>query len=91
MSHLKILDILADKCLTHCDATQRDPMARYMKDQFVFYGIKSPARKAIVKEIWNDHKDVIRQEIRPLVNALWAVEERENQYIAMELIHKGFL
>lgn len=61
-------------------------MAAYMRDQFPFLGVRSPAAKAAWTEA---RRSVIAEHGRPtaddlldLADALWARDEREFQYVA---------
>ncbi|MCZ4409808.1 DNA alkylation repair protein [Cryomorphaceae bacterium 1068] len=61
--------------------------AAYMRDQFLFLGLKSNARKEILKPFLRKdkpHKDDLAQ----VVKALWRKPEREYQYAAQELAAK---
>ena len=60
----------------------------YMRNQFSFYGVKTPVRRAIQRELFK--KDVLppKPELHKLVTSLWNLPERENQYVAQELARK---
>jgi 3-methyladenine DNA glycosylase AlkD len=63
-------------------------MKGYLRDQYDFYGVKAPERKALAKQVIAktgipDYKDL------PLViQELWEAPERELQYVGMELCDK---
>ena len=61
-------------------------MIRYMKDQFDFFGVKSPARKAIQKEIKPFWKDYDNNTLFLFAESLWASPQRELQYMAINAI-----
>lgn len=65
---------------------QAADMSVYMKDQFKFYGIKSPARKAFVRDFIRSYKELLPANFKSLVTLLWRDEHRECQYIAMEIM-----
>lgn len=61
-------------------------MSKYMRDQFQFYGIKSPLRKELVKEIKAVIKPRAAQEYQEFIQLLWSDPHRECQYIANDLM-----
>lgn len=63
-------------------------MSAYMKGHFNYYGVTSPKRKEIVRELWFEEKDYIKKEWRIILKELWKQEEREFQYVAMDLLSK---
>ena len=62
------------------------PMAKYMKGQFDFYGVKSPLRKSICQMANKKFpiKDI--DEVKEVVNILWTKSFRELQYAAIDLL-----
>jgi 3-methyladenine DNA glycosylase AlkD len=59
-----------------------------MRNQFEFYGVKTPVRRGIQRELFK--KDVLppKHDLHKLVTSLWNLPERENQYVAQELARK---
>ena len=70
----------------NADPTQAVDMAKYMRDQFQFYGIKSPLRKELVKEIKAVVKPTASYEYQQFIQLLWDDPHRECQYIATDLM-----
>ena len=76
---------------TEMEAHQNPDIARsmsaYLKDRFQCYGIKSPVRNDIQK-VW--FKKVKSASINQwdLVYNLWALDQREYQYIAVDYMNK---
>lgn len=70
------------------DKTNSDSMSAYMKNNFKFYGVKSPERNKILKPIWSEYKTAIKAEFRPIVQELWKKDQREYQMIAMDILAK---
>lgn len=64
------------------------PMEAYMKNNFSFLGIKTTPRRALFKEIWNRHKDEVRQNAREIALELYRKKEREFHYCAIEILMK---
>lgn len=60
----------------------------YMKDNFEFFGIKSPERKELNKPFLKEVKNLSKDEFKKLIQQLWDRPEREMHYVAMELIRK---
>mmetsp|Transcript_42172 Transcript_42172/g.55555 ORF Transcript_42172/g.55555 Transcript_42172/m.55555 type:complete len:199 (+) Transcript_42172:84-680(+) len=62
-------------------------MSAYMKNRFVFLGIPSPARNTIQKAWFAEVKasGVDRWE---LIDLLWDMEQREYQYVAIDLLKR---
>jgi 3-methyladenine DNA glycosylase AlkD len=60
-------------------------MAAYMRDQFPFLGLKTPQRKAQAKPLLQASRDWPLATTLNLVQALYARDEREYQYVAIAL------
>jgi 3-methyladenine DNA glycosylase AlkD len=88
MSALSYLDPLLRQYEDHRDATRAVQMKKYMKDRFEFYGIGTPARRAMITDHirkyglpdWNMVEDMTRY--------LWSKEERECQSTAINLLNR---
>lgn len=61
-------------------------MAAYMKDQFPFMGVKTPARRAASKPLLSAAKAWTAQEILDVADALMAEPEREFAQVAVDLV-----
>ena len=83
----KVLVLISSALQTNRDSENAIKMAAYMK-HFSFYGVKAPARSALLKLIWSQHKEEIKAHFKPLITALWKKPEREYQMIAMEILGK---
>jgi 3-methyladenine DNA glycosylase AlkD len=80
---------LLQRLEAHADPQEAAPMARYMRDQFPFYGIKTPRRREIVRQFVAEHGLPAPELLEPVVLALWQRPQRECQYIAVGLLEKG--
>ena len=60
-------------------------MARYMNNQFSFFGIKSPKRRIITQEWLKTITVKSLSDIRNIMKALWELDKREFQYVACDL------
>jgi 3-methyladenine DNA glycosylase AlkD len=65
------------------------PMAKYMKDLFPFYGIKTDERRAILKSVCKKHQEEINSNARTITWELFLKKERELQYCGIEIIMKS--
>lgn len=62
------------------------PMAKYMKNNFPFLGIKTPERRLIFRSILKDTELPPFESLQEEVWALFQSEEREYHYVAIELL-----
>jgi 3-methyladenine DNA glycosylase AlkD len=72
---------------------KRDPahaasMKKYMKDQFEFYGISTPDRRAIMKTHIKKYGLPDWSGIEDLARILWEMEERECQFCLVDLMNR---
>ena len=63
-------------------------MAKYMKNNFPFFGIKTEERRRIFKEIWKENKEEVSADARRIALELYSKQERELQYCAIEILIK---
>lgn len=65
------------------------PMKKYMKDQFLFLGIKKPKRAELMKHFFKE-SGILKEPFQTdFVVALWEKEEREYQYAALDYLDKS--
>lgn len=83
----ELLHVLLVKMEANSNGDKSEQMSAYMKHQFVFLGIQSPARTTIQRKWFADVKSsgVDRWEI---IDALWDMEQREYQYVAIDLLKR---
>ena len=58
----------------------------YMKDNFQFLGVKTPARRTLVKELAKELPQPTSEDLGKTARALWRIDRREYQYAACDLI-----
>jgi 3-methyladenine DNA glycosylase AlkD len=68
------------------DPQRAVPMAAYMRDQFSFLGIGTPARTAALKVAWRGLPTPSGVDAAGAAQALWALPEREFQYAGCDLL-----
>jgi len=61
-------------------------MAAYMRGQFVYLGIATPAHRAAISPLIRAFQPGSSMELRQTVDALWQKNEREYQYAALGLL-----
>jgi len=61
-------------------------MQRYMKDIAPFFGIKTPERRQVLKEIYKKAPIPTSQQLGKTARALWKLDEREYQYAACDML-----
>jgi 3-methyladenine DNA glycosylase AlkD len=59
-------------------------MRSYLRDHFDFLGIKTPLRRALIKDLGK--VDFHLTDLEQLARALWLLPEREYQYAAIDLL-----
>lgn len=71
------------------DPAKALPMAAYMKQRFVFFGIPTPTRRKTVSPVLNPiGRSLDADGLLDLAQSLWCFEERECQYVAVDLLVK---
>lgn len=61
-------------------------MKAYIKNQFNFFGIKTPERRMILKECIRGNAIKNKSELNDIAKELWTQPERELQYCAIEIL-----
>jgi 3-methyladenine DNA glycosylase AlkD len=72
----------------HRDPSVAQPMARYLRDQFPFFGLPTPQRVALQRSAWAGLDRPALADVVAAVDALWALPEREHQYAACDLLDR---
>ncbi|MFC7321384.1 DNA alkylation repair protein [Halobacillus campisalis] len=75
----------------HQNEDQKNPMQKYMKNQFCFFGIKTPERNKVFREVYNRYPNLTYGEIVEAAYLLFEKDERECQYAALSLLSKASL
>ena len=63
-------------------------MAKYMRNHFTFYGIKTEDRRQIFKTVWKENQEEVSKNPREIALKLYKKQERELQYCAIEILTK---
>lgn len=80
------LSKLQDNLRAAANADVAVKMANYMKNHFRFFGIPSPLRKEIFRAQVQNEGDIPNENLDEVVKWCWQADEREWQYICMELL-----
>jgi 3-methyladenine DNA glycosylase AlkD len=73
-------------CEQNADPYRAPAMKAYMKNHFEFYGINSPLRKEMVKDIKKKFTFKNDDFLWALVDKLWLSDQRELQYMALDIL-----
>jgi 3-methyladenine DNA glycosylase AlkD len=68
------------------DAERAAPMRSYMRDQFEFLGITSVPRRQLTRQILAGVRQMLEADLVALARACWALDEREYQYLACDVL-----
>ncbi|MFP3389385.1 DNA alkylation repair protein [Brevibacillus sp. SIMBA_040] len=79
-------DAAVQKFQAHANADLAGPMEKYMKNLFPFLGIKSPVRKELSTQLFREQG--LPDNWEEVVLQLWALPEREYQYLALDVVSK---
>jgi 3-methyladenine DNA glycosylase AlkD len=72
----------------HADPPKAAPMKRYMRDQFEYLGIKVPETGKLLKQYIQEHGLPPLTNLDPILRDLWALPQREFQYVANGLLER---
>ena len=59
-----------------------------MRNNFLFFGIKTEQRIRIFKEIWKENKAEVTKNARSIALELYSMQQREFHYCAIEILIK---
>ncbi|HEV7231979.1 MAG TPA: DNA alkylation repair protein [Bacteroidia bacterium] len=72
----------------YADEKRAESSAKYMLNQFVYYGLTSPVRRDLSKEFIAKHGLPEDKYLEETARLLWTRKQRELQYFAMEMLEK---
>ena len=73
----------------HADAGKAQPMSKYMRFLFPYFGIKSPERTELVKSYFKEKGIPLLAELDEIIIELWNATEREAHYAALDVLEKS--
>jgi 3-methyladenine DNA glycosylase AlkD len=71
-----------------CNAENAFAMAKYMRNHFSFFGIKTEDRRPIFKATWKENHQEIAENPREIAWELFTKQQRELHYCAIEILTK---
>jgi len=80
---------LADQFASHADAAQAAAMKAYLKDNFPFYGIKTPDRRALLRAHIEEHGAPAGEELPAIARSAWQQPQRELHHVGLDLLMKA--
>ncbi|GAB5368095.1 hypothetical protein AAMO2058_001288700 [Amorphochlora amoebiformis] len=88
---LPSVDLIASKLEENSDSKKAGEMAKYMRNQFKFFGVQAPVRRRICKEIMGSGKKFLPRlaptsQVVTTAKALWEQEHRECQHTACDIL-----
>lgn len=84
----ELLNAIEADFLEHADPVNAVSMQRYLKDQFVMYGLKAPVRQRILKPHLKRICAIYPELPENLIREMWSRPQREWQHAAIELLQK---
>jgi len=72
--------------LKEANALKAEDLHKYMMGNFNFFGIKTPLRRQLCKVHFKNHPVKDEEELYQLVKEAWALDMREYQYYAIDLV-----
>ncbi|MEC5148061.1 DNA alkylation repair protein [Chitinophaga sp. 212800010-3] len=85
---MEYMQLLAEVFTTAVNENNAMAMKAYLRDQFEHIGIKTPERRNMLKTVIARHGLPTVSDMPMLVKMLWAMPEREYQYIAIDLMER---
>jgi len=88
MALTHLINQISERFEAHSDSDAAMQISKYMKDQFVFYGIKSPQRRALLLDLLIAEKNTIEKHFWDFIEYCWSHDYRDWKYIALDLLMK---
>lgn len=85
---MNFISLLEQKLQVNTSAENALPMAKYMKDNFPFLGIKTVVRRKLLKETVAEYKGEVKDNARGIALQLFTLQEREYHYCAIDILMK---
>ena len=77
---------LLDQIKLHAEPGWREVTSRVIPTRLKIYGLRVPVLREIARDWQSAHKEVAREDLLLLVEALWDGESREERMVALELL-----
>jgi 3-methyladenine DNA glycosylase AlkD len=81
----EMVAFVAAELSARADPEAAAAMAKYMKTDMPFYGVKTPERNRIVREVVRRFPVASHRDYERAVTALWRLPHREEKYLAIDV------
>lgn len=85
---MSFIDALETTFQEYCNPENAAAMAKYMRNNFSFFGIKTDKRRLILKKIWKENQQEVAENTRAIALHLFEKQQREFHYCAIEILMK---
>ena len=85
---MSYVQLIQEHFSPHAHSENAAAMSQYMRNLFPYLGIRSPKRKELFRSFIAANGLPSKAQLEEVVNDLWELEEREYQYIAIDLVGK---
>lgn len=82
------INALEEAYTTNASADNAAAMAKYMKGNFAFLGLKTDLRRTLHKQVAEGHNQEVKDNARDIAKALYTKPQREYHYSAIEILIK---
>lgn len=79
---------LREALVPFCNPEEAQKLSAYVRNKFVYLGLRAPKMKEIFKEYVKNHGVPDENQFRDVLLALWRYEEREMQIMGLYLLDK---
>ncbi|MGG3449877.1 DNA alkylation repair protein [Domibacillus aminovorans] len=73
----------------HTDVKYAEWSKNYLRNQFVFLGIRTPIRRTLTKQFLKEHGLPPKDKLEDVILILWNLPEREYQKAALDILEKA--
>lgn len=82
-----IINALIEQFTRHASDSIAQSQRAYMLHQFSYFGIPTPLRRSLQKQIFKEYKINSYDQLISIIDTMWHHEKREMHYTAMELAY----
>jgi 3-methyladenine DNA glycosylase AlkD len=89
----ELVEYVQSELTAMADPDKAPQMAAYLKTEMPFYGVQTPARRKLGRELKKRFPPHTADEYRAMVETLWALPHREEKYLAIGVAgaHRQFI
>lgn len=85
---MSFIDALENTFQENSNPENATDMAKNMRNNFSFFGIKTDKRRLILKKIWKENQQEVAENTRAIALHLFEKQQREFHYCAIEILIK---